>query len=85
MRTPRLLNGRRGVRGERFTYARYYEQDPVYEFLHDLKNDPDQTKNLAKAPKHAAVLQRMRARTEEYSRKYIRPEIVELKKSARKR
>jgi arylsulfatase A-like enzyme len=75
----------RGVRGERFTYARYYEQDPVYEFLHDLKNDPDQIKNLANDPEHAAVLKRMRARTDEFRREYARPEIVRVKKSARKR
>ena len=34
-----------GVRGERYVYARYLNQD--YEFLHDLKSDPDQLKNLA--------------------------------------
>jgi choline-sulfatase len=74
----------RGVRGERYTYARYYEQDPVYEFLHDLANDPDQTKNLANDPEHAAILKRMRARTDEYTKKYTRPEIVELKKRSRR-
>jgi arylsulfatase A-like enzyme len=36
-----------GVRGERYVYARYFEQEPVYEFLHDLKIDPDQLINLA--------------------------------------
>lgn len=69
----------RGVRGERYTYARYYEQKPVYEFLHDLANDPDQLTNLAQDPKHAATLQRMRARTDEFTKMYTRPEIAKLK------
>jgi len=51
-----------GVRGERYVYARYFQQEPVYEFLHDLKRDPDQLRNLASDPAHAAVLARMRAR-----------------------
>ena len=74
----------RGVRGERYTYARYYEQDPVYEFLHDLKKDPDQTINLANDSEHAAVLKRMRARTDEFVSLYTRPEIVEVKKQKRR-
>ena len=74
----------RGVRGERYTYARYYEQQPAYEFLHDLQVDPDQTKNLAEDPGHAAVLKRMRERTDEYTEKFTRPEIVELKRQLKK-
>ena len=31
-----------GVLGERFKYARYVDQNPVQEFLHDLKKDPDE-------------------------------------------
>ncbi|MFC1726300.1 sulfatase, partial [candidate division KSB1 bacterium] len=34
-----------GVRGNRYVYARYFEQEPAYEFLHDLKTDPDQLAN----------------------------------------
>ena len=49
-----------GVRGERYVYARYLDQD--YEFLHDLKSDPDQLKNLAQDPDHESVLDTMRAR-----------------------
>lgn len=74
----------RGVRGERYTYARYYEQQPVYEFLHDLQNDPDQVKNLANDPEHASVLQKMRFRTDEYVKMYTRPEIAELKAKGKK-
>lgn len=55
-----------GVRGERFVYARYLDQEPVYEFLHDLKTDPDQLKNLAKNPEYTEALVRMRERTEQY-------------------
>jgi arylsulfatase A-like enzyme len=49
-----------GIRGERHVYARYFDQQPPFEFLHDLQADPDELKNLAADPKHAAVLERMR-------------------------
>lgn len=51
-----------GVRGERFVYAKYYTQDPPYEFLHDLKEDPQQLKNFVEDPKYADVLRVMRER-----------------------
>jgi arylsulfatase A-like enzyme len=50
-----------GVRGERYVYARYFDQKPAFEFLHDLQQDPDELKNLARDPAHARVLQEMRA------------------------
>ncbi len=50
-----------GVRGEHFVYARYFDQKPAFEFLHDLETDPDQLKNLTDDPAHALVLQEMRA------------------------
>ena len=59
-----------GVRGERFKYARYYEQDPPYEFLHDLNGDPMELKNLAKEPESREQLNRMRERCDELSAKY---------------
>jgi choline-sulfatase len=49
-----------GVRGTRYAYARYFDQRPVYEFLHDLQADPDQLRNLAREPAAAAALQAMR-------------------------
>jgi len=52
-----------GVRGQRFKYARYVDQDPVYEFLHDLKNDPDELVNLVGNPEYAAQLKKLRMRT----------------------
>jgi arylsulfatase A-like enzyme len=54
-----------GVRGARYVYARYFEQQPAYEFLHDLKADPDQLENFADAPRYADVLAKMRARCDE--------------------
>ena len=51
-----------GVRGERYVYARYFEQAPPYEFLHDLQSDPQQRKNFAGDPEKAGVLAEMRKR-----------------------
>lgn len=50
-----------GIRGQRYVYARYFDQRPPFEFLHDLKSDPDELKNLAPYPAHAAALAAMRA------------------------
>lgn len=61
-----------GVRGQRYTYARYYDQDN-FEFLFDLKTDPDQLTNLAKDPGHAGELEAMRERTDEYIAEYGAP------------
>ena len=62
-----------GVRDERFVYARYFDQDPHSEFLHDLKTDPDQLKNLATDPDSANLLTRMRTRCDELVRQYGGP------------
>lgn len=51
-----------GVRGPRYVYARYFGQKPLFEFLHDLREDPDQLTNLAGDPAADEVLQRMRRR-----------------------
>ena len=53
-----------GLRNENFKYVRYIDEEN-YEFLHDLKNDPDELVNLASDPKHAETLQQMRKRTTE--------------------
>jgi arylsulfatase A-like enzyme len=50
-----------GIRGERYVYARYFDQRPPFEFLHDLKNDPDELKNLAGDSAYAETLSSMRA------------------------
>lgn len=59
-----------GVRDQRWVYARYFEQSPPYEFLHDLKEDPQQLKNFAKDPAHADALARMRRRCDELRDRY---------------
>lgn len=51
-----------GIRTKSHKYVRYLDHDT--EFLHDLKNDPDELVNLAKDPKHQAKLQELRARTD---------------------
>jgi choline-sulfatase len=50
-----------GIRGERYVYARYFDQVPAYEFLHDLQADRDELKNFAGDPAFATTLQTMRA------------------------
>lgn len=50
-----------GVRGERHVFARYFDQSPPHEFLHDLKSDPDELKNFATDPAQAETLKEMRA------------------------
>ena len=66
-----------GVRGSRFVYARYFEQEPVYEFLHDLESDPDQLRNLASDPAFGDQLEMMRRRTNELRDRYGGPFDVE--------
>ena len=51
-----------GVRGERFVYATYYEQELPFEFLHDRAADPTERRNLAADPAFAADLARLRDR-----------------------
>ena len=62
-----------GVRGERYVYARYFQQEPVYEFLHDLQTDPDQLKNFVADPACADVLAKMRRRCDELRDAYGGP------------
>jgi arylsulfatase A-like enzyme len=50
-----------GLRTRNAHYACYYEQQPPYEFLHDVMADPDALTNLAGDPSHAGLLARMRA------------------------
>jgi arylsulfatase A-like enzyme len=54
-----------GVRGKRYVYARYFQNMPEGEFLHDLKKDPMQLKNLVKDPQYADALATMRKRCDE--------------------
>ncbi|MDB4614343.1 sulfatase [bacterium] len=62
-----------GVRNERYVYARYFDQKPVCEFVHDLQTDPDQLKNLANSPGHKQVVEELRARCDALVTKYGGP------------
>jgi arylsulfatase A-like enzyme len=62
-----------GVRGERFKYARYFEQLPVYEELYDLLEDPMETRNLSGDPDYRDVLEELRRRTDELREEYGGP------------
>ncbi|MFT5411138.1 MAG: choline-sulfatase [Verrucomicrobiales bacterium] len=53
-----------GIRTPEFKYVRYIDEGN-YEFLHDLRSDPDELVNLAKDPKHSGTLAAMRQRTDE--------------------
>jgi len=59
-----------GVRGNRHVYARYFEQQPVYEYLHDLDTDPDQLVNFASHSEYQKILKRMRIRCDELKSLY---------------
>ena len=62
-----------GVRGSRYVYARYFEQKPAYEYLHDLEKDPSQLKNFAADPGYRETLEKMRRRCEELRDAYGGP------------
>jgi arylsulfatase A-like enzyme len=68
---PRYSMSWEGVRGPRFKYARYVDQKPPYEFLHDLKDDPDELVNLATNPEYAAQLKLIRRRTDALAEGYV--------------
>ncbi len=53
-----------GIRNKEFKYVRYVDEEN-YEFLHDLKNDPDELVNLAKDSKYSKTLEAMRVRTDQ--------------------
>ena len=53
-----------GVRTERFSYVRWFEQKPVVEELYDHVADFDQVKNLIADPAFAAVRDELRKRTD---------------------
>jgi arylsulfatase A-like enzyme len=62
-----------GVRGERFKYARYFEQVPVYEEVYDLLEDPLETRNLSGDPDYRGILEELRGRTDELRDDYGGP------------
>ena len=52
----------KGIHEKRYVYANYFEQNPAYEFLHDLEKDPNQLKNLVNDPDYKIILQEMRTK-----------------------
>jgi arylsulfatase A-like enzyme len=61
-----------GVRGKRFKYVRYFEEQPVHEELYDFVTDPHETKNLAADPGSAKVLDQLRNRCDELRDRYTK-------------
>ena len=61
-----------GLRNENYKYVRYFDHEN-HEFLHDLKNDPDELINLAGDPDYEGVLAAMRQRTTEQVSEYGGP------------
>jgi arylsulfatase A-like enzyme len=53
-----------GIRSERYVYASYYEQNPPYEYLHDLEKDPDQLQNFVSHDAYQDILEDMRRERE---------------------
>lgn len=66
-----------GVVSGRYKYLRYIDQQPLYEELFDLQNDPRELENLAPQPEHADLLRRMRARYRELVAEAAGPPIDE--------
>ena len=57
-----LIAKSEGVVTGRYKYLVYFEREPVYEELYDIRNDPYEKKNLAGDPRHKAVIERLRHR-----------------------
>ena len=55
----------RGVCTGRYKYFKYHEHDPVIEELYDLQADPHEQNNLISNPEYAALLNKLRKKTEE--------------------
>ena len=76
-----------GVRTKRWKYVRYFKnpggrytdedvdfrnQEPIFEQLFDLKDDPAEVKNLAGNVQHAKRLKQLRARCKKYSEEMMK-------------
>ena len=64
MHYPGRIPKWKGLRDERYVYARYFEQSPPFEFFHDLETDPMQLANLVDDPEYRTALDRARRRTD---------------------
>ena len=54
-----------GIRTERYKYARYIEQDPLYEEVYDLEADPHEQYNLVDKPQYSQLVRQLRKRNDE--------------------
>jgi arylsulfatase A-like enzyme len=59
---PYIMAASEGVRNVDWKYIRYIDENPVYEQLFDLRNDPREERNLAAVPEHAETLSGLRSR-----------------------
>lgn len=57
-----------GVRTERWKFVDFYKHDHLQ--LYDLQNDPEETTNLAYAPEYNTTLNKMKAKTNDYIKRY---------------
>jgi arylsulfatase A-like enzyme len=62
-----------GVRTKRYTYIRWFQQQPVVEELYDHQADFEQEHNLLRDPAHGEALGALRRRTDELRDQYGGP------------
>ena len=65
---PKIIPPSEGVRSEKWAYIHWLPPNPESEELYDMEADPNESKNLAVQPDHAAVLSELRTRWEQYRR-----------------
>ena len=71
--TPRIVKIRwiftkvYGIRSENHVYANYYEQDPPYEYLHDISIDPYQLANYATNQDYAEILEELKEKSDSFT------------------
>jgi len=58
-----------GIRTAQYKYVRYFDHGN-FEFLHNLKSDPNELNNLAGNPEFKKILEDMRARADQKVKKY---------------
>ncbi|MDD7985244.1 sulfatase-like hydrolase/transferase [Lentisphaera marina] len=58
-----------GIRNAEYKYVRYFDHGN-YEFLHSLKNDPNELVNLANNPEYKEILEDMRLRADQKIKAY---------------
>ncbi|MFP4058813.1 MAG: sulfatase-like hydrolase/transferase [Candidatus Brocadiia bacterium] len=73
-----------GVRTERWKYIRYFRQQPVYEELYDLAEDPLETRSLVGEEGQQARLDGLRRRCDELRDRYGGPYVPRARRPAPK-